>query len=95
MNKQIKKIVEIIETTAYDTYKLIDLAHQGMLSDRDNDPSARYNLTRYYQLCVDWMDDNIREQLHGSDGLDTDAKFLRAYCVAHEKKFKQDFFVDY
>ena len=84
---------KIIEKTAYDTYRLIDLANQGMLSDRDNQHYARYNLTKYYQVCVDWMDDELREQLHGSSDLDTDADFLKAYCVAHEIKFQQDFVV--
>ena len=35
-----------------------------------------------YQAAVDIMDDEIREELHGQDGLDTEQAFYDAYAAA-------------
>jgi hypothetical protein len=43
------------------------------------------------QHTIDFMDDDLRESLHGKVGLDTELQFFIAYCRAHKKQFGADF----
>ena len=46
----------------------------------------------YLDACANLMDDDIRENLHGS--IDDEAAFLEAYCVAHREQFGEEFIVN-
>jgi hypothetical protein len=48
-------------------------------------------------VCANLMDDELREELHEEDwpkGIEGERAFLAAYCVAHAKKFGEEFVVN-
>ncbi len=44
-----------------------------------------------YNVAVNMMDDEIREELHRELAPCTDEEFLKAYMEAHEAKFGEEF----
>lgn len=48
-----------------------------------------------FDVCVEMMDDDIREQVHSSIdfslGEPTEQDFLNAYCKAHFEKYGEQF----
>lgn len=45
----------------------------------------------YFEDCANFMDDEIREDLHLELSPCTEQEFLDAYCKRHEEKFSQEF----
>ncbi len=48
---------------------------------------------RDYDACVNLMNDDIREALYTELAPCTDQVFLDAYCLAHYKKYGEDFVI--
>ena len=46
----------------------------------------QYNVTIDFDVAVNMMDDEIREQLH-AEGIDTEQEFFDRYAAAHLDKF--------
>lgn len=44
-----------------------------------------------YEVCVNLMDDEIREELHRKMSPCGDQEFLDAYCKAHKEKYGKEF----
>lgn len=44
-----------------------------------------------YNVAVNMMDDEIREELHRELAPCSDEEFLKAYMEAHEAKFNEEF----
>lgn len=44
-----------------------------------------------YEVAVNMMDDEIREELHAKLAPCTDQEFFEAYCKAHEEKYGEEF----
>ena len=44
-----------------------------------------------FNACVQLMDNEIREKLHGKIGGCTEQEFLDAYCEEHEEKYGKEF----
>lgn len=44
-----------------------------------------------YEVCVNLMDDEIREELHRKMAPCGDQEFLDAYCKAHKEKYGKEF----
>jgi hypothetical protein len=53
----------------------------------------RSGLKMTQPMIASYMDDELREELHGYD-YKTEQKFFRAYCIAHKKKFGEIFILD-
>lgn len=51
----------------------------------------QFNREINYGAAVYLMDDDIREALHGTIGLDNDQAFFDAYCASHLDKFDETF----
>lgn len=43
-----------------------------------------------FEAAVNFMDDEIREMLHGEIAPCTDQEFFDAYCKAHEDRFDEE-----
>lgn len=52
---------------------------------------ALYGREVDYDAAVNLMDDEIRERLHSNPELETEQAFLDAYCIEHERAFRDDF----
>lgn len=44
-----------------------------------------------FNVCVQLMDDEIREKLHREIGGCTEQEFLDAYCEEHAEKYGEEF----
>ncbi len=49
-----------------------------------------YGVEILFDVAVELMDDDIREDLHAK-GYDTNQAFFDAYCKAHAEKYEEDF----
>ena len=47
-----------------------------------------------FDVAVNLMDDDIREDIHFSGDFETDQEFLDAYCAAHLAKYGEEFVVN-
>lgn len=45
----------------------------------------------YFEDCVNFMDDEIREDLHLELSHCTEQEFLDVYCKRHEEKYGEEF----
>lgn len=50
-----------------------------------------YGVEIYFEVAVNMMNDEIREELHNDLSPCTEQEFFDAYCKAHEDRFGEEF----
>lgn len=81
-----------------DTVMGLAIAHlsQSLGDEMNNeqDVTNQYGVSLHFSAAVNYMDDDIREQLHAELAPCTPQVFFDAYVKAHAEKYGEDWFLD-
>lgn len=78
-----------------DTVMSLAIAHLSQsLMHNEQDVTNQYGTPLHFDAAVNFMDDELREQLHIELAPCTPQVFFDAYVKAHAEKYGEDWFLD-